>query len=66
MPWKFKSKMAMGSGIFLAIDTVPNYTDMEPLLAPGQSSVWQYRAIYRLRDERVGQWSDVVWVTVAG
>ncbi len=55
-----------GKWHFLAIDTVPNYTDMEPLPASGQSAVWQYRAIYRLKDERVGQWSDVVSVTVTG
>lgn len=55
-----------GKWYFLAMDTVPNYTDMEALPPSGQSAVWQYRAIYRLKDERVGQWSDVVSVTVTG
>ncbi len=55
-----------GQWHFLAMDTVPNYTDMEALPASGQSAVWQYRVIYRLKDERVGQWSDVVSVTVTG
>ncbi len=55
-----------GKWYLLAIDTVPNYTDTEPLPSAGQSAVWQYRAIYRLKDERVGQWSDVVAITVAG
>lgn len=55
-----------GQWHFLAIDTVPNYTDKEPLPAPGQSAVWQYRAIYLQKDERVGVWSDVVRITVAG
>ncbi|MFZ4700565.1 MAG: hypothetical protein ACOYMG_11005 [Candidatus Methylumidiphilus sp.] len=26
--------------------------------------IWNYKAIYRLHDEQVGQWSDVVSVTV--
>jgi hypothetical protein len=52
--------------IFLTIDTVPNYLDTAALPAPGQSAVWKYKAIYRLNDEQVGQWSDVVSVTVAG
>jgi hypothetical protein len=55
-----------GQWHFLTIDTVPNYTDMSTLPGSGQSAVWQYRAIYRLKDERVGQWSDVVSVTVTG
>lgn len=55
-----------GKWYFLAMDTVPNYTDMEALPSSGQSVVWQYRAIYRLKDERVGVWSDVVSVTVTG
>jgi hypothetical protein len=55
-----------GKWYFLAIDTVPNYIDTEPLPPSGQSAVWQYRAIYRLKDERVGMWSDVVTITVTG
>lgn len=50
---------------FLAIDTQPNYTDTTPLAA-GQTAKWTYRAIYRDRDERVGQWSDPVSIAVAG
>lgn len=52
--------------IFLAIDTVPDYDDTFPLPAAGQSAVWKYKAIYRLADERIGQWSDEVSVTVMG
>jgi len=55
-----------GTGfVFLGIDTVPDYTDTQTLPA-GQSALWKYKAIYRLNDERVGQWSDVVSVAVAG
>jgi hypothetical protein len=52
--------------VFLAIATEPNYTDTAPLPAPGQSAAWNYRAIYRLGDERVGQWSDPVSQAVMG
>ena len=55
-----------GAGfVFLAIDTVPDYNDTQPLPAAGQSALWKYKAIYRLNDERVGQWSDVVSIAVA-
>lgn len=63
---EIQKQNAEGQWYFLAIDTVPNYTDMEALPLSGQSAIWQYRAIYRLKDERVGQWSDVVKVTVTG
>jgi hypothetical protein len=56
-----------GTGFaFLAIDTVPDYTDTQAMPAAGQSALWKYKAIYRLGDERVGQWSDVVSLPVAG
>ena len=49
-----------GNGfVFLVINTDPT-----PLPAPGTNAVWNYKAIYRLHDEQVGQWSDVVSVTV--
>ena len=55
-----------GAGfVFLAVDTVPNYTDTQPL-PPAQSALWKYKAIYHQGDERVGQWSDVVSIPVAG
>jgi hypothetical protein len=52
--------------IFLAIDTIPNYTDTAPMPAAGQSALWKYKAIYLQADQRVGQWSDVVSIPVAG
>jgi hypothetical protein len=56
-----------GTGfVFLAIDTIPNYTDTAPMPAAGQSVLWKYKAIYRQGDDRVGQWSDVVSIPVAG
>jgi hypothetical protein len=32
----------------------------------GASATWKYRAIYHQRDDQVGQWSDVVTITVGG
>jgi hypothetical protein len=49
--------------VFLTINTEPNTTDTTPL--PSTSAVWKYKAIYRLHDEQVGQWSDVISVTVS-
>jgi hypothetical protein len=46
----------------LTIDTTPGYLDTEPApAAPGQ---WLYKAIYRVEDQRVGQWSDPVCINV--
>jgi hypothetical protein len=52
--------------VFLAIDTEPDYPDTAALPAPGTSAVWKYKAIYRLHDEQVGNWSDVISTTVGG
>lgn len=51
---------------FLEFDLHPHYPDRSPLPAAGQSAIWKYKAIYRLGDERVGQWSDEVSVSVMG
>ncbi len=52
-----------GSGfVFLAIDSEPDYNDTAALPAGG--GVWKYKGIYRLHDEQVGQWSDIVSVSV--
>jgi hypothetical protein len=50
--------------VLLAIDTTPGYTDNQPF--PTAPVKWTYRAIYRLGDNRVGQWSKPVSVTVGG
>jgi hypothetical protein len=55
-----------GTFAFLAFDTVPDYLDTAPLPAPGTSAVWRYKAIYRVADQQVGQWSDVISISVMG
>ena len=56
-----------GNGfVFLAVDTVPDYLDTAPLPAAGASAIWKYKAIYRLGDEEVGQWSDIASISVMG
>ncbi len=52
-----------GAGFqLLAMDTTPNYTDT---FAPTAPAKWTYRAIYRVDDARVGQWSNEVSINVA-
>jgi hypothetical protein len=49
---------------FLANDTTPGYVDTEPV--PASPVKWQYRAIYRVDDIRMGQWSAEAVVVVGG
>ncbi len=56
-----------GNGfVMLDKDFMPDYLDNSPMPAAGQTAIWKYRAIYLLRDEKVGQWSDEVSITVTG
>ena len=48
--------------VMLAYDTTPGYTDTAPF--PATATKWTYRAIYRVGDARVGQWSNPVSVMV--
>jgi hypothetical protein len=48
--------------VLLTYATVPGYTDKTPF--PVQPVKWFYRAIYRVADAQVGQWSNVTGVTV--
>src|ERR1039457_5429174 len=47
--------------VLLAYDTTPGYTDTQPF--PAAPVTWTYRAIYRVDDDRTGQWSLPVSVT---
>jgi hypothetical protein len=57
-----------GDGHFAlhTIDMTPNHIDTTPLPPAGTVVLWRYRAIYRLRDEQVGNWSQVLEVSVKG
>ena len=48
----------------LVTDTTPNYIDGTPLPATPQK--WTYKAIFKLGDARIGQWSDEGSITVGG
>jgi hypothetical protein len=50
--------------VALAFDTTPGYVDTQPF--PTAPVKWTYQAIYRVGDNRVGQWSKPVSVTVGG
>lgn len=47
----------------LAYDTTPNYLDTAS--APAVAAKWTYKAIFRVGDQRVGQWSDPASINVA-
>jgi hypothetical protein len=47
-------------------DMRPDYIDKSNLPAAGITAVWKYKMIYLLKDEVIGNWSDVVTVTVHG
>jgi len=62
---EFQVDRSDGKGfVFLANDTTPGYTDTCP--RPAQPVKWKYRAIFRVGDQRVGQWSNDVSITVGG
>jgi hypothetical protein len=50
--------------VVLNFDTTPGYTDTTPF--PAALTKWKYRAIYRVDDHPVGQWSAEVNVNVDG
>ena len=49
---------------FLATDTEPDYVDTFSIPAGQDSAVWDYKAIYILNDEEVGQFSEPITITV--
>jgi len=50
--------------LLMTINTDPNTTDTASLPFAGSSEMWRYKAIYLLHDVQVGQWSDVISVSV--
>lgn len=56
-----------GSGfVKLDRDMRPDYIDKSNLPAAGVATLWKYKVIYLMDDEVIGNWSDVVTVTVHG
>ena len=49
---------------YLANDMSPHYTDTFMLAPEQKMAEWKYRAIYRIKDEQVGSFSDEVSVAV--
>ena len=56
----------VGSFSLLTIQLSPGYQDNTPLPPAGTAALWKYRAIYRIRDQQVGHWSQVLEVGVKG
>ena len=52
-----------GFGLF-TIANSPRITDPTP--APATPVQWKYKAIYRLKDDRIGDWSTITPVSVGG
>lgn len=52
------------SFVYLANSTKPNFTDTAGIDADSKASEWKYKAIFRIKDEQVGQFSDVISTTV--
>ncbi len=56
-----------GNGfVLMTIDLTPGHLDDAQLPPAGSTALWKYRAIYRMKDQRVGQWSPVLEVAVKG
>ena len=56
-----------GTGfIKLDRDMRPDFIDKTDLPKAGTTALWKYKMIYLVNDEPIGNWSDVVSVTVVG
>lgn len=63
---RIEADYATGSFVQAVDDTRPDFLDAHALPAPGQSAIWKYRAIYLKDGQAVGNYSDVVSITVTG
>jgi hypothetical protein len=62
---EFRVDRSDGKGeVPLAYDTTPGYEDTTPF--PATPTKWTYRAIFRVGDHQVGQWSAEVSIIVGG
>ena len=60
--------VARGTGDYelLAVTTDRQFLDTAPLPLPGVAAVWRYKAIYRRKNAKIGQWSKPETATVVG
>lgn len=49
---------------YLTNDAIPNYTDNTQLTEGMNINEWKYKGIFRVKDEQVGEFSDVISVMV--
>ena len=50
--------------VYLANDSQPDYLDTFPVPAGVTTAVWDYKAIYKIGDDQVGQFSEPIQMTV--
>jgi hypothetical protein len=50
--------------VYLANDSQPDYLDTFPVPAGVTTAVWDYKAVYKIGDDQVGQFSEPIQVTV--
>ncbi len=50
--------------VFLTTDSHPDYTDKHPMPKDVESIVWEYKAAYRINDEQVGKFSNIIRIAV--
>ena len=60
----FVDRDMTGNYDYLANDMEPDYLDTYPLPSGVNSAVWSYKGMYKISDERVGQMSDPINVTI--
>lgn len=55
-----------GNGfVFLANDVTPDYMDSFPIPQDKETVVWAYKGIYRIKDDQIGEFSDIIKIAVA-
>ncbi|GAL83113.1 hypothetical protein Galf_1817 [Sporocytophaga myxococcoides] len=50
--------------VFLANDSTPDYIDTHPLSSGSDTAIWSYKGIYKIQDEQVGEFSNIINITV--
>ncbi|MBO9702441.1 MAG: hypothetical protein J7604_19680 [Sporocytophaga sp.] len=54
-----------GNGfIFLVNDYTPDYIDTNPIPDEKEMAIWAYKGIYRIKDEQVGEFSEIIKIAV--